>query len=289
MTKEYICECGKKFNKPQAYSGHRCRCESNPNNQLVFTCQFCGAEITGLHSFNKHVNYCTNNPNHKTYQQKAVQVQKSVEIYTCSFCGRVCNGILSLRGHERLCKANPNRAKNNVELGILTQSYWNKGLTKEDHASIQAAADKMQGRHNTFAGKSHSIETRARMSKSHVELFHSDENRKGRGKAGWYDNIYMMSTYELAFYIYHRDKGNEIERCKKRFSYELNSKNHYYYPDFILNGSIVEIKGFETYLDKIKYQSVPGLVVLRYDDIKHCIDYVKATYKVENIQDLYES
>lgn len=289
MTKEYICECGKKFYKPQAYSGHRCRCKSNPNNSAVFVCQFCGAEIIGLHSFNKHVNYCVENPNHKTYLQNADKSQTMTASYTCSFCGKECIGILSLRGHERLCKANPNRSKNNVELGILKQSHWNKGLTKEDHPSIQAAADKMQGRHSTFAGKSHSADTKARMSKSHVELFHSDENRKGRGKAGWYDGIYMMSTYELAFYIYHRDKGDNIERCKKRFLYELDGKNHYYYPDFILNDTIVEIKGFETYLDKIKYQSVPELIVLRYVDIKHCIDYVKTTYEVENIQDLYES
>jgi hypothetical protein len=290
--KEYVCECGKTFTNPNAYSGHRCRCSSNPNNSKVFICEFCGVQITGLHSYNKHKNYCENNPDRKirvsTNSMKNVS-KASDNVLLCQFCGKACRGILSLRAHERLCKCNPNHSMNNVELGILKQSLWNKGLTKDTHPSIMAAANKLKGRPGVFTGKTHSVETKEKMSTTHTELWHKDDNRRTISKAGWYDGIYMMSTYELSFYIYNKDLGKIVHRCKDRFFYELDGKGHYYYPDFVLDGRIVEIKGYETDLDRLKYSLVPNILVLKHLDIKPYIEYVKSKYKVDNLEELYES
>ena len=86
-----------------------------------------------------------------------------------------------------------------------------------------------------------------------------------------------------------RDTGHYIVPCDKRFPYTYKGKKHYYTPDFIVDGEVVEIKGHETNLDLVKYQCVPNLKVLYHNDILYCIDYVKIEYQVSDLCDLYNS
>lgn len=58
-----------------------------------------------------------------------------------------------------------------------------------------------------------------------------------------YENIKFDSSYEIAFYIWHRDNGFAISRCYDSFEYECNGKKHKYFPDFKINDSYYEIKG----------------------------------------------
>lgn len=286
--KEYVCECGRIFTTPQSYSGHRTRCETNPNNHRVFICEYCGKHIKGLHSYNKHTNYCYSNPDRKVHI-----VAKSNNEYTCNYCGNTFRGLLSLKCHERLCSSNPNRAENNLvqhnnDVKTGNKLSWNKGLTKNDHPSIKSQSEKLTGRVGVFTGKHHSAETKQHLSKVQTEIWHNDAHHRTFSKSGWYDNQYMMSTYELAYFIYTKETGHKITRCNRRFPYIYEGKKHYYYPDFIVDDSIiVEIKGFETDLDRVKYTLVPELVVLRYADIKHCIEYVQSKYNVSELSELY--
>ena len=64
----------------------------------------------------------------------------------------------------------------------------------------------------------------------------------GRGKHGWYDNIHFDSTYELAFYIFCKNKNIEIKRCEDTFEYiNIDGNKRIYHPDFRVNGKITEI------------------------------------------------
>ena len=58
-----------------------------------------------------------------------------------------------------------------------------------------------------------------------------------------YDGIKFDSSWELIFYIYQIDHNNTISRCDKRLEYEYNGEKHFYFPDFIVNGKLYEIKG----------------------------------------------
>lgn len=199
--------CGKEFEKAQSMSGHVGRCRCNPDVTRKFICQYCGIEIIGKNSYVKHENHCKLNPNRKSYNYPpSYECKKDTTLYNCKFCNRECEGILSLKAHERVCNKNPDRKLNNVEQGILKQSYWNKGLTKEDHPSILAASKKLKQYYNThsgsFKGKHHSEETKLKLSKSQLQSWHKDDNRKVTSKSGWYDNQYFMSSWELAYYIY---------------------------------------------------------------------------------------
>lgn len=76
-------------------------------------------------------------------------------------------------------------------------------------------------------------------------------------------------------------------RCNDRFRYELHGKNHYYTPDFIEDGYFVEVKGWETELDKLKYTLVDNLKVIYYNELKQMIKFVQNLYNVEDISTLY--
>ena len=58
-----------------------------------------------------------------------------------------------------------------------------------------------------------------------------------------YDNAYFDSLPELAVYLYCTLNNIEIRRNTIRFKYSYMNKTHYCFPDFILNNTLVEIKG----------------------------------------------
>ena len=58
-----------------------------------------------------------------------------------------------------------------------------------------------------------------------------------------YDNELFDSSWEVAFYIYHKDLGDDIHRATTPIAYTHEGKQHFYYPDFIVNGELYEVKG----------------------------------------------
>ena len=65
-----------------------------------------------------------------------------------------------------------------------------------------------------------------------------------------YDNERFDSFPELAVWIYAKDYSWEIEREPVSFKYIVEEKEHYYFPDFRINGQLVEIKGLQFFEDK---------------------------------------
>lgn len=65
----------------------------------------------------------------------------------------------------------------------------------------------------------------------------------GRGKKGWYKGIHCDSSWELAFVVYHIEHNLHIERCTEVRHYTFNGEQHKYYPDFITDAGVIEIKG----------------------------------------------
>lgn len=66
---------------------------------------------------------------------------------------------------------------------------------------------------------------------------------KNRKKRYGYKDFYFDSLPELAVWIYCVDNGIEIRRNPCYFNYNFEGKNHRYFPDFEINGQLVEIKG----------------------------------------------
>ena len=109
-----------------------------------------------------------------------------------------------------------------------------------------------------------------------------------------FDGLLFDSSWELSLYIWLKDCGIEFEYHPKSLEYVGDDgKTHLYYPDFLINGKIVEIKGdhffnekgepFDKYTKKSwkkKYDFIleNGGSILRFEDMKQYIEYVHQFY-----------
>ncbi len=112
--------------------------------------------------------------------------------------------------------------------------------------------------------------------------------KHGGGKKGRYKGIQCDSSYELAFLVYHLDHGSNIKRCEQILTYTFEGEERPYNPDFQIDDQIIELKGFYSSKTKAKLQQHPYIHVIDGKTIKPYIDYVKSTYQVKNVIDLYD-
>lgn len=77
------------------------------------------------------------------------------------------------------------------------------------------------------------------------EKFYSDRQKNiNKFRKYLYNNIRFDSSWELIYYIYCKDHNVDIKRCEDEyFEYFYNNKKYLYYPDFIVNGEFIDIKG----------------------------------------------
>lgn len=90
-----------------------------------------------------------------------------------------------------------------------------------------------------------------------------------------YNTIHFDSSWELAFYIYHKDKGHQIHYEPTNFSYKYNKQYHYYFPDFKVDNRYYEIKG-EQFIERYKNGNIKRMIC-PYDSSKN--DLFNAKYK----------
>lgn len=108
-----------------------------------------------------------------------------------------------------------------------------------------------------------------------------------------YNDTYFDSSWELAFYIYHKDKKHKIEREPKYFSYiGSDSKEHLYFVDFKVGNKYYEIKGdhlidfykngkiktLKNNNEKYKCMKKHNVILIWSKQIKKYINYVNKTY-----------
>ena len=112
------------------------------------------------------------------------------------------------------------------------------------------------------------------------------------GKCGYYKGVFCGSTWELAFLVFNLDKGRDIKRCELTFKYNLEDGGHTYFPDFIMDNIIYEVKGREygSLVEKNEAVRKAGykIVMIKKKEINPIIKSVKESYKVKNLIDLYD-
>lgn len=181
---------------------------------------------------------------------------------------------------EDFLKNNPlKKYHNDIKKGIRNQ--WNKGLTKETSDKVKKYAETLKRKYAkkeiipVWLGKHLPQYMKEKISKNGGGY----RKGSGRGKKGYYKGIYCDSTYELAYLIYCLDHNIDIKRCNEVFEYEYDGKIHKYYPDFVVNGEIIEIKGEYLPIVDIKMNAItkPSRI-LYYDDLKPMFDYVAEAY-----------
>lgn len=113
------------------------------------------------------------------------------------------------------------------------------------------------------------------------------ENSAKNFKYGWYKGYRCDSSWELAFIIYNLDHNIKVERCKEVRKYILNGEEHKFYPDFVIDNKIYEIKGIKNDESIAKQEYNKDIVFLYYEQMKQYLDYVIDKYG-KNFIELYE-
>lgn len=134
------------------------------------------------------------------------------------------------------------------------------------------------------------LERRRKLSIS-MKKYGGKRTHSGRGKQGRYKGYWCDSSWELAYVIYNIDHNINFKRSTKEITYTFNNEQHKYYPDFELDdGTLIEIKGYETdQWNEKKKECIKkyNLLVLNEITIKPYLDYVIHTYGKNYVQ-MYE-
>lgn len=113
----------------------------------------------------------------------------------------------------------------------------------------------------------------------------NSEVQKKRNRKYYYNDITFDSAWEVAFYIYHKDLGHKIikEPCKIAYISNVDKKQHYYFPDFEVDGKLYELKGdccknafIET--GKLKCAIEHNITILYFEEMKPILYYVSQKY-----------
>jgi hypothetical protein len=209
----------------------------------------------------------------------------------CLYCQKTFSNRGGLGAHQPFCKSNPNRVQRTKSPNAHTKkgsTPWNKGLTKNSDARVLNNAIALSKSTKGRKGRPHTVETKLRLSKIAKEQnLGGYVQGSGRGKKGWYKGFFCDSSWELAYVIYCLEHNIDIKRNTEKRQYIWNGAVKNYIPDFIVQGTITEVKGFKTkqWLAKLKYN--PDIKVLYEKELEPILEYVKLKYGKDFIS-LYE-
>ena len=183
---------------------------------------------------------------------------RGINMYTCKHCKMVeYEKLLSLRNHERCCKNNPLRIIPPID-----------------------AARKLRGGNSDATKKLLSIIAKENKLGGYIQ-------GSGRGKKGWYKGFFCDSSWELAYVIYCLEHNVDIKRNTEKRQYVWQGAIKNYIPDFIVHGSLIEVKGFKPEQWLAKLEANPDVSVLYEKELKPILEYVTLKYGKDFIS-LYE-
>lgn len=268
---------------------------------------------------------------------KKESIKQIRTIETVNFNCTACNNLLAANSVEKknaVAKTKlerygnagyNNQNKRLKTIGDRIYEYAQKGAkTRKKHAlddnDFEAKVEKK--RQNTIIKKYGSLETfyenkslkmKATKLKRHGSAGYNNQQKRQEtllkngtnifSASYFYDNEYFDSSWELLFYIYHKEHNSDIIRNKNFFIIYTDDKNkkHKYFPDFLLNNKYVEIKGNQ-FFDKnknpvkfndenweFKYKCIidNNIEILLKEDLNYIFQYLADKYTFSSKKKLF--
>lgn len=256
----YICKyCGKECKNKSSLTQHEIRCKENINRIKIsipekkikpkIKCLNCGKETINDKFCSNSCAASFNNKNRKYSVETKEKISKSVKLYnethkvqktrTCIFCNKI----------------------------FLVQRIKNDRFSKSKFCSNECR-NKYLSKINKYLSKINKEMGSGGFREGSVKNY----------KSGWYKGIHCDSSWELAFAIYHIDNNIDIKRCTEVRTYILNGITKKYFPDFVVNGIIYEIKGINNDISKAKQMYNNDICFLFKKDLIKYIEYAKTKY-----------
>ena len=305
IEKTYQCLCGQEFTTPNKFNAHKRNCETHLRNKY-------GDEYEAfMADWHKK---CGRSSSGKIAHAKAL-IKKQIELdqwiseqHTCENCGTI---MTEKFGSGRFCSRKCSNSRKFSEEAIKKKRNAANTFILNHPEALQRNSEKSKIREelkrNTreksyldnpkycqICGKIIPFSRKNTCSCSKdcaKQLIGGYREGSGIGKHGYYKGYKCDSTYELAYVIYNIDHNILFERSSYKYLYvAIDASVHTYYPDFIQDGFIIEIKGYmnENVYRKIAAVDNYPVKLLTYSDIKPMIEYVQKTYNVKDISELYD-
>ena len=286
----YKCKyCGKEFEKPQSLSAHLGHCEMNPNRKIRSREDILNSAKKSALTAKK--NRIVNDPYRYLLKQFALKCEKCGQEYEIlSTQYKIDKGE-----YKRFCSKKCAHSRVQTTSINLKRSLALKGRSHDDqqkhYICKYCGASFLYKVSNSRLYCCPDCKNKYLVEKVYPKMGGYRE-ASGRSKHGYYKGIKCDSVYELSYLIYNLDHNIDIKRCSKVYEYSYNGKRHKYYPDFEIEGTIIEIKGYYSELVDIKANAVNDMPIkiLYKEDIQHCINYVMNKYglpysKLHNLYD----
>lgn len=283
--KKHICKyCGQEFEEGRQLGSHYLTCKKNPKydelnkkrssgrtknagvKERTLICEVCGSSYTIVVS------------------DRQLETGKYKRC-----CSRLCSNRLTLknsdikklREKQSISLIGKNIKHPYKKLKILTCTCCGKDYTYKDYKSSiycsRECSDKTKhiklselAKCNNFGGLN-------------PETTHTNYKR------GYYKGIWCDSSWELAYVIYCLEHNISIERNKDYIEYTFENEICKFYPDFIVDGKLVEIKGFYTPKNKAKLEQVDNVEFIDRTKIQPYLKYVIDKYGRYFYNNLYDN
>lgn len=293
------------------------------NNKHI--CRYCGKEFETAVKLGGHVSRCKENPKYKDTINKILKTKQEnlninnpfeEHICKCQYCGNDYKIKLRhndfIRGnYKKTCssKCAHNLTNQNTDLKeknkkisnslkgnipamkgkILKDGIW---VTNPNYKEILICP--ICGKEYKYNGSKYCSRECSDKGRS-INLSKSLKGKCGglrpnaykKYKSGLYHGIHCDSSWELAFIIYCEEHNINVERNHKYLTYIFEDREYKYYPDFIVNGQLYEIKGYENDKAKAKHEQHPEVIYLDKYKMTKYLDYVILKYGKDYIK-LYD-
>lgn len=191
-----------------------------------------------------------------TEEQKTLQKEKSLQAWS-SKSEEEKKNIIEKR-KVSLKQTCSNRTKEEKEKIGKHISEVQQSFSGEKKAEISEKKRVAQSRYWSNLDEKSRESLRTKNKESHLTESYLNrrlEIQKSRTKEYWrelrskshhdylYEGLNFDSSWELAVWIYAKDHNLGIEREPVMLEYEVNGKVKKYFPDFRLNGALIEVKG----------------------------------------------
>lgn len=282
----YKCECGKEFDNPQKFNGHKSSCLIHLESKGISKEEW----LSNKQAQRKH---CVEVSQRKQAEKQAKSLQIWIsEEHHCEKCGKLmtkkygsgrfcCRACANSHNHKLLA------TEKNIK-GLLehNESQHKKKLERIRQYEANPKICKYCGMPIPYSKRERKFCSKVCADKDKKRTVLDDIKRRGprnkfgvRGHCifGTFRDIECDSSWELAFVTYNLEHNISFKRNKESFKYMFDGQEHLYYPDFILSdGTYVEIKNYWTEQVQAKIDQFPNpdkYKILYYNDIKYMINY----------------